>query len=482
MLSISKELFTAWNNAGLSYCHWKSNEHLLPGLEGNTDLDVLLSRDGKEQGEVILRKLDFVQCKSQYGSRYPGVDDWIGFDKDTGKLIHLHLHYHLVTGHKGLKEYSLPWSELALQSRILNDDFGVYTMEPNLELVTLITRIGLKASFIEIIRCKRGKFKLGNDTQREIDWLKERVEFEKVQHLLTNYYGNSSCIIQDILKKDTINANDYLELRKVTESTFRNDRRIKNFIRFREISFFIFHRYIKKIINKIHPIITKKVPVSGAGTTFAFLGQDGAGKTTVTQELIKWWSWKMDVRYVYLGSGENYYSLKKNISQKIPPVGVFKYLRAILGLSVLKDVAKQSYRNVIEAEKYAKKGGLVIFDRYPQNEHFNICDGPKIRNKIQKYFGSSCLSQLFVPLANKEERWVNKTVAHAPNVVIKLLLSPEESIRRKPYENYESIKQKHEIIKSLRFDNSDVYTIDATMPYEEEMVMIKNIIWQHIHK
>ena len=107
MLKISKELFTAWNEANLLYCHWKSNEHLLAGLEGETDLDVLLSCNNKEAGEEVLRRLEFLQCKSQFGSRYPDVDDWIGFDKDTGRLIHVHLHYGLVTGHKGMKEYSL---------------------------------------------------------------------------------------------------------------------------------------------------------------------------------------------------------------------------------------------------------------------------------------------------------------------------------------------------------------------------------------
>lgn len=40
MLKISKALFTAWNKEDLLYCHWKSNEHLLPGLDGATDLDV----------------------------------------------------------------------------------------------------------------------------------------------------------------------------------------------------------------------------------------------------------------------------------------------------------------------------------------------------------------------------------------------------------------------------------------------------------
>ena len=87
-----------------------------------------------------------------------------------------------------------------------------------------------------------------------------------------------------------------------------------------------------------------------------------------------------------------------------------------------------------------------------------------------------------MPLAKAEERNIKKIVEHQPDVVIKLLLPPEESIRRKPQENLDAVREKHEIVKSLKFVNSDVYTIDATMPFEEELVLIKNIIWQHILK
>lgn len=482
MLTISSDLFTSWNDAGLLYCHWKSNEHLLPGLDGDTDLDVLLSRNDQSKGEAILHELDFLQCKSQYGSRYPNVDDWIGFDKETGKLIHLHLHYALVTGHKGLKEYELPWTERALQTRILNEEYGVYTMEPNLEMVTLFTRIGLKAGFLEIARCRKGSFKFPKDTQCEIVWLKERADMQKVHDLLVEYYGNDAKAVSNIMGQGIIDSSSYLKLRKIAERAFNNCSRVKHFMRVKEVSYFLYHTCLKKIIKRYRTVMTKKVPISEKGLTVAFLGQDGAGKTTVTKNLIKWWSWKMDVRYVYLGSGENYFSLKKKLSHKLPPKGVFKYFRAMLGLSVLSDVAKQSYKNVLKAEKYASKGGLVIFDRFPQTKYVSICDGPKLRKKVHEYFGNGFPSRLFAPMIKKEEKYIGKTVTHTPDLVIKLTLSPEESIRRKPHENYEAVKQKHEIVNSLTFENSDVYTIDATMPFEDEMVLIKNIIWQHIHK
>ena len=482
MLNISKDLFTSWNDAGVAYCHWKSNEHLLPGLDGNTDLDVLLSEEDRERGRSILSFLDFLECKSQYGSRYPGVEDWIGFDKVTGSLIHIHLHYALVTGHKGMKEYDLPWREEALQSRILNTEYGVYVMEPNLELVTLYTRIGLKADFKNLIRCRTGKFHFDKDTKREIDWLKDRVNMSKVESLAKKYYGSMSVSFLDIIKKETIDAKSFTKLREITERNFKSNRRIHFFVRLREVCFFIYRRYLLPIRQKSGTLITKKVPIKEKGLTVAFLGQDGAGKTTVTKNIIKWWKWKLDVQKVYLGSGENYSSWKKKLAKRIPGKKLFRYIRTLLTFSDTKDRMKKAYVNVRKAVDYSQKGGLVVYDRYPQMEYAGICDGPKIRKRLHDIFGKGFMYKIMLPLAKSEEKNIKRILNYSPDVVIKLILSPEESLRRKPEENYADVKKKHEIIRALTYDKSDIYTVDATMPFDEELIMIKTIIWQHIPK
>ncbi len=84
--------------------------------------------------------------------------------------------------------------------------------------------------------------------------------------------------------------------------------------------------------------------------------------------------------------------------------------------------------------------------------------------------------------ATLEEKKLAKAVKYNPDIVFKFMLSPEESLRRKPQENYESVCRKHEIIKSLEFPNSKVFVIDATQPYEQELIQIKNIIWDNIQK
>ena len=204
MLDICEKLFSEWNEKKICYCHWKSNEHLCEGLDGITDLDILLNDNDRKYGCNIMKSLDFLNCRSQYGSRYPDVEDWIGFDRSTGKLIHIHLHYKIVTGHKGMKEYTLPWYEDVLKTRIKDEKTDVYISCPELELITLYTRIGLKATAKQKITAQKGACCLEEGYTREIDYLKKRISWDILVRYLHKYYGEASKDFLHIIKSDKL--------------------------------------------------------------------------------------------------------------------------------------------------------------------------------------------------------------------------------------------------------------------------------------
>ena len=58
-LLICQHLFRALAESEVRYCHWKSNEHLLPGLTGDTDLDVLVDRNSSHVIQRVLAQLGF---------------------------------------------------------------------------------------------------------------------------------------------------------------------------------------------------------------------------------------------------------------------------------------------------------------------------------------------------------------------------------------------------------------------------------------
>ena len=218
--------------------------------------------------------------------------------------------------------------------------------------------------------------------------------------------------------------------------------------------------------------------------TIAFIGQDGAGKSTVTQHINEWLSWKLNAKRLYLGSGDHYMSWQKKLLKKLSkkkaglPINI---LRGLLSISNHIRIAKKTHKTLRNAKKMTENGGIALFDRYPQLAHHGINDGPKIRHSLTKNLSNPIMRFFILRGAAKEESLLKKAIQYTPDIVIKLILSPEESIRRKPEENLELVRRKHEIIKELTFEGAQIYTIDATMDFEEEIRTIKSIIWDNLY-
>lgn len=92
------------------------------GARGLTDLDILAHYKDKRKCENILIKLSFKQVYSQEIREEKAIEDWIGYDENTEKLVHIHLHYKLIVGREFVKEYTLPWNELLLNTSIQDED------------------------------------------------------------------------------------------------------------------------------------------------------------------------------------------------------------------------------------------------------------------------------------------------------------------------------------------------------------------------
>lgn len=483
MLEICKNIFAEWNSKELKYCHWKSNEHLVAGLNGLTDLDVLLSKEDKEEGCAILVKMNCLKCKSQYGARYPDVEDWIGMDDETGKLIHIHLHFNLVTGHKGMKEYSLPWTANVLETRMQDANTHVYISDPNWELITLYTRICLKASDKQVRQARRNTFCLSNDYQKEISYLICRIDWAAIHRYLLRYFPIDADTILSLMKEDKMDSHSFLVLREMTERAMESYNRYGKCATFlRKKYYHATFRLLSYLKKKNNNFILRKTPSGNKGITIAFIGQDGAGKSTVTIGLEKWLKWKMEAKRFYLGSGEHYMPWEKRILRKLRGKKSFFIRTVTLFLELIKylKLSKNVLKTILRARQYANKGGIALFDRFPQTTVYGINDGPKIRELYAKRVHNSVLKSIIHLCAQIEEKNLKKAAKLSPSIVVKLLLPPEESILRKPREKIEVVCLKHQIIKTLMIDGSETYTIDATQEYNKELQVIKRIIWAHL--
>lgn len=500
MLNKSRELFESWNNNSLSYCHWKGNDHMMEGLDGKTDLDVLLALPDKEKGCELLKEIGFVQFQSQYGSCFPNIEDWIGFDKESGSLLHLHLHFALITGHTGLMEYELPWTDEALKTRVKDPENGVFIINPNLELVTLYTRLILKTKRSWIRSAHHGNYRIDNHFRNEICYIKTNVNWSSVAEIASRYYGGMSGEFFEIVRTEELDSALFIRLYDIVNKMFKSNMRYHDmFLRLRILIIPLIVALRNKLkAMAIKTLITRKVKDSRHGCSIAFVGQDGSGKSTLTEDIKKWLTWKIEAERFYLGSGDGYHSLYKKLLEKGSAI-LYKSKKKHTNenyhgscedgkKSLIKSaivcwnkllIARHSYWVLSRAEKYSRKGGVALFDRFPQMQFEGIYDGPRISDYCKRH---DCEYLLNRWLANREQYYFNKIQQYQPVLVLKLLLPPEESIRRKPFENIGRIREKHRITQELVFPNSLVYEIDATQPYQQELIEVKNIIWNTCFK
>jgi hypothetical protein len=114
-------------------------------------------------------------------------------------------------------------------------------------------------------------------------------------------------------------------------------------------------------------------------------------------------------------------------------------------------------------------GSLVITDRFPQNQHFNVNDGPKLQ-------GGKC----FGWAADLEMRLLGKSIALGPNIVIKMDVSPKNAFSRTGEYSFSEIKEKIEGIKKITFHRAKILNIDANQSYPTVLNEVQSKLWDAI--
>ena len=379
---------------------------------------------------------------------------------------------------------------------MLDKETEVYITDPNLEIIILFSRIALKAK-------KKHNIRLSKGDNKEIIYLKERVQKEVVLQLCKQLIGSDGEALYALIMESHLSCEGWYEVYQIAH------RWLKPYRKYSPIHVFLRHKYYY-FLYIFHLIANRKFDCCYINRktfpnnplSICLLGQDGSGKSTVTIELCKWLNWKVEAHRFYLGSGEHYMSLTKWLGSKMSKMKrnnsnqpsknkeVCKQNKEIKRSNNLKSfissllvswnylgIARRAYKEVRRADKYMKKGGIPLYDRFPQIQFEGIYDGPKINHYCQQKginFG------IVKRMARKERQYLEKIQSFQPCLVFKLMLSPEESIRRKPFENIEAVTRKHKITQQLQFPNSVVYTVDATQDYQQEVILIKNLIWKAI--
>ena len=496
-LAVLRALFDRLHAENVRYCHWKSNEHLLASFTGATDVDVLFDRKTIIPLTRILGATGFKRFVVKPGRGYPGVEDYVGFDGDTGTLTHLHVHYQLTLGEKFLKGHRLPWEERYLTSRVWDPEFDVYVADPHLELVVLLVRMVMKWRVRDSAKEALGIPYLSRGVLRELAWLKARVDAQRLVEVARELVGASAAALLPGLidgsqpsvhrlrafgSRITPALDDY----RLYETTDGAGQMLT-----RELGIVWW-----KLRNWFRGAPTKSTrTLPQGGITVAFLGADGAGKSTVTATMADWLSREIAVVTTYGGSGKGSASFPRRIMQRAgalrrrligsahPPVRRASDAPAepsssppsLARLVWILSLSRERRRRARAARRAKGLGMIVISDRFPQHQFPDGNDGPRLTHWRQRG------SWVARAAARHEDETFRLVDLSPPDLVVKLHVTPETASARKPETPAEQVRRGIEVIRGLQFPHSTrVVDVDAEQPLAHVILQAKRAVWETI--
>ena len=484
-LMAALDLNRALAAASVRFCHWKSNDHLAEALAGKTDIDMFVAPADCLVFEDVLARQGILKIRSQPWASYPEVEDWLAFDAETGGLLHLHVHYALVTGLKRIKHLLIPWEEILLRNLRIDGASGWPIPAAEMELIILLVRIWAK------MPPQRRLFaaKIPRQVVKELNWLRASVDATRVAHLMGELgLAAETPLVTALLRRQALHMRAVIPISRVLYGKLRGHRRMS----WSKALALAVLRNGRMVVGKAgrklqRPWRTGKTIPQG-GLMIAFVGADGAGKSTVTRGICKWLRFKLDVHPVYMGSGDGGTGLfdwmRRGIKTMVQAArlarrrdrktksagkpGPSAFLVRLLELYQL-PVMRHKIRLLRLSRRLVQRGSIVVTDRYPQKQVFGISDGPKLQN------GSG-----FDWAARLELQMYGEAAELGPDFLIKLMTDPQTAFRRKPDHDPDTISRKCEVIRQLSFPRCEVVEIDARRPYDEVLLAAKRAIWSRL--
>lgn len=489
-LQFVTDLLDSLNQNNVNYCHFKSNEHLDAAISGDTDLDILFAYNDAEKANEILLAIGFKKFNTAWFVNYPYVADYIAIEK--GKIIHVHAHFRLIIGESKVKSYILPWDIEILENRVFDEEHSIYTSNPVDEMLLLIVRTALKLPGNSINYDKKRDI---IDGKREFEWLRNRVKKEKLSKLSETKFGEKICAVVENIYDQSINYNNIRKFHKIAEIELKKHRRF-SFLQSKVIRFTRRSAQIFSLINRkysVIPNLKNHRTLNSKGLIITLMGADGSGKSTQVNNITNLLRKKMDVRYVYMGSGngpsswhrfilkigkdflvnKNKETKYKDATKKHSTSGL--NFKKILNAIYYTSLAIEKKTKLNKLDKYRNKGMICVTDRYPQIQLFGYNDGLHMHDWLT--------SRNFIlrRIAEFEYNCYHLSTKIEPNIVFKLIGDPEVLHQRRKEMNLEEIEKKQQGIKDITFSNNvKTYEINAENKIEDTTAYILDMIGEEI--
>ena len=491
MKHVMKQLFDLFEQEDIKYVHFKSNTNLDLSFSGKGDFDVLVESSSVHQIERLIASVGGKRFNTFRLGNYPGVDNWLVFDFTTGVYYHLHLHFQLDTGKALVKDYVIQLEELFFQTRVKDAKYDIYITNPNLELLLLSVRLIVKSKWNDSLRGLFKSYTMPRSMKEEYFNLREKIQQEILLDMIEKTFPEQyhKRVFEIIMEKDPLQKT-FPEFQRIVRTTFKNNRRVNGTQASILSTYYSLRRKItQKVKNHSDCSVSIKKISLVSGNIIAFVGVDGAGKSTITKEIYKWLNHKVECRRFYLGTGSNNRSrfisiissiLKKMGGRSMESVEKSSFIDRLYWKSQIWNIlnAERIIEKRIRAmHRYTLNGGVALLDRYPQIEMIGANDGPKIVAYREAFNNNRYIQKKI----DKEKEYLSIVRTIKPDLVMRINISAETSMKRKPeQENVEVFQQKIEDLRLISFQQAKIVDIDGEQSIEKEIIEIKNNIWKII--
>ena len=436
---------------GCPYVSWKNNHQLVQSLAGESDLDLYVPRQ--------FRHVFLHQC-SEHGwvevenpvARFPNIAHFYRVGSN-GTVHHLHVYFRVVTGESWLKEFVLPVGDFLLQHRVRSDVGGVWVPSPPAQAYLFMIRHLLKAGSLT----SRLLYKRELDSY-ETEWRLCAQSAAKVASL-----GPI-----DLQRRLAGSGLDGDEFKLAALSTALQSRlSLLPFLRFRW-STLVFRRVAAlsaRVWNRMWH--RKKKVFPQGGVVVALTGVDGAGKSTMLNEMESLYSRFLTVERYQLGrpQGPLAETIRGFLARRRRSTGPVAKVSAKNSVASSTSRALRAgalallrLRMARKATHSASRGYLVLVDRWPTGVPGQM-DGPQI------VVDHDC-SNMVVRLCGALEHWAYSRMPRA-DVCFVLTLPLQTAMNRNRLrvkdgkETDEEIRQRFEVNREF-------------MPLAERVVIFRN--------
>lgn len=481
---LALDVFRGLDRAGVRYCVWKGSIHLDASLAGESDLDVLIESGQRDAAYGVFASHGCRTTRVAPRRADVGVEDILGFDPRSGRMVHFHVYHRLVLGERHLDRYRLPWERSVLDARRSVGD--VYLADPADEAVLLLIRAALRLTVTARALTRLGIANRG--VRGELEWLVRRTDRTQFLKTLEGRLGPAAVRDGERCLERGPTAADLTSLRQKTKRVLASQRSVRGpravARRWLRIGAWarrgVYRRYLER------PSFLARGPLGG-GMLVAIVGADGSGKSSLARDLRRSLSEKLDVMYVYLGSGDGPASLirwpMKLVHRRLlrtgsrsgeqregrRDAGWFGLARVVWALAL----ANEKQRKLSKAMIARSRGLIVICDRYPQIQFPGQNDGPLLSA------WRSSPSAIRRSLARYEGRPYRLAAILVPDLVLRLNVDEATALARRPNLDPEYLRRRIELTSVLSFEGSlfGAVELDSTQPYRQVFGQAVEAIW-----